>query len=335
MPRNRILLALAVLLTALPLLAAEEGSFDRTLKVNGPVELEVTTGSGNITVHTGGADSVSVHAIMRASDWGGWLGGSRSAAERIKAIQANPPLEQNGNSIRIGHFADQDLQRNISISYELITPPDTRLRARTGSGGQNITGVRGPADVGTGSGNVRISDISSDVRASTGSGSIDLNNIAGSLRAHTGSGSISGSRIGGGSSVETRAKYQGQKLPLASSNTSRSTSSSDLDFETGSGSIRVDDLRGALHARAGSGRIELGGQPTGDWNIATGSGSITVHLPAQAAFNIYARTSSGAITVDHPVTSQGTIARHEVRGTVRGGGFHLDIHTGSGNIRVE
>lgn len=337
MQRNRIVLIFAVvLLASLPLLAREEGTFDRTLKVTGPVELEVTTGSGHINVRTGAADTVSVHAIVQASDWGGWFGGS-SAADRIKAILANPPIEQSGNSIRIGHFADQELQRNISIGYELVVPPDTRLRARTGSGGQNISGVRGPADVSTGSGNIRIADIASDVRASTGSGGIEANNIAGSLRAHTGSGSITGSRIGGGSSVETRAKYQGQNLPLASggSTSSSGASGSDLEFQTGSGSIRVDNARGAVRARTGSGRIELDGQPSGDWNVNTGSGSITVHLPANAAFNIYAHTSSGSITVDHPVTTQGAIARHEVRGTVRGGGFHLDIHTGSGNIRVE
>ncbi len=335
MHRTRILVLPILLLLAASGFAREEGSFDRTLKVTGPVELEVTTGSGDITVRTGPAGTVSVHAILRAGqDWSGWFGSS-SAAERIKAIQANPPIEQNGNSIRIGRFRDEHMDRNVSISYELITPADTRLRSRTGSGGQTVTGLRGPADVGTGSGNIRITDIASDVRASSGSGGIEANNIAGSLRARTGSGSITGGHIGSGSSVETRAKYQGKELPLVPSSASSGTSGADLDFETGSGSIRLDNLRGALRARAGSGRIELDGQPSGDWNVSTGSGGITVRLPAQTAFNIYARTTSGSITVDHPVTSQGTMTRHEVRGTVRGGGFHLDIHTGSGSIHVE
>jgi len=335
MPRYRVLFLLPILLLlSLPLLAAEEGSFDRTLKVTGPVDLDVTTGSGHITVRTGGAGTVSVHGIIRASEGWSWFAGGSSAADRIKAIQTNPPIEQNGNSIRVGYWRDESLGRNISIAYELVLPPETRLRSRTGSGDQNVTGVHGPVEISSGSGRLHVADISTNVRASTGSGGIDVNDIGGSVRAHAGSGSITGSRIGLGAGVETRAKYQGKALPLAAGAGS-ATSASDLDFQTGSGAIRVDAVRGRLSARTGSGSIRLDGQPTGDWNLGTGSGSVTVRLPAQAAFYIYAHTSSGNITVDHPVTTQGNLGRHEFRGAVRGGGFHLDVHTGSGDIRVE
>jgi hypothetical protein len=49
--------------------------------------------------------------------------------------------------------------RNISISYELVVPADTRLRSRTGSGNQNAVGLRGSVDLQTGSGNVVFSNI--------------------------------------------------------------------------------------------------------------------------------------------------------------------------------
>jgi DUF4097 and DUF4098 domain-containing protein YvlB len=114
-----------------------------------------------------------------------------------------------------------------------------------------------------------------------------------------------------------------------------SSSAADLDFQTGSGSIRVNDVRGALRAHTGSGTIELEGQPAGDWNMSTGSGGITVRLPAQAAFYLNAHTSSGSIHTDREVVMQGTVGRHDLRGTVNGGGFHLDLRTGSGSIRIE
>ena len=38
---------------------------------------------------------------------------------RVRRIEANPPIEQNGNSIRIGQMRDDDLYRNVSISYEV------------------------------------------------------------------------------------------------------------------------------------------------------------------------------------------------------------------------
>src|SRR5215470_8497434 len=98
------------LATSLPAFASAEGSFQRDLKVTGPVDLEVSTGSGNISVRTGSSDVVKVTGRIHANEW--WGG---SAQEKVRKIEANPPIEQNGNVIRIGHIQDPELRRNISI----------------------------------------------------------------------------------------------------------------------------------------------------------------------------------------------------------------------------
>ena len=41
--------------------ARVEGQFDRTLTVSGAVNLDLTTGSGDVTIKTGGANQVVVH----------------------------------------------------------------------------------------------------------------------------------------------------------------------------------------------------------------------------------------------------------------------------------
>lgn len=330
--KRKFAFPLLILALALPLLAAEEGTFDRTLKVTGPVDLDVNTGSGSILVRSGGDGQVVVHATIRAGECCFWDGGN--PAERIKAIQDNPPIEQSGNVIRIGHIRE-DRMRNVSISYEITTPRQTRLTSRSGSGHQTVAGLVGPAEAGTGSGGIRISDIASDVRLSTGSGNIEIAGIGGSVRAHAGSGSITADKIGGGSTVETSAKYEGKALPLVASGTNRGSGNAYLDFETGSGNIGLTGISGELRARTGSGRIEAEGRQAGDWELHTGSGSVRVRLPAQAAFSLNARTSSGSIDSDFPITVQGSMSRHELAGVVNGGGSRLDIHTGSGSIRIE
>jgi DUF4097 and DUF4098 domain-containing protein YvlB len=90
-----------------------------------------------------------------------------------------------------------------------------------------------------------------------------------------------------------------------------------------------------MAARAGSGSITVDGYQQGDWDLDTGSGSITVRLPGDAAFALDAESRSGGITVDHPLTVQGKISKRHIRGEVRGGGPLLRIDTGSGSIRVE
>jgi DUF4097 and DUF4098 domain-containing protein YvlB len=98
--------------------------------------------------------------------------------------------------------------------------------------------------------------------------------------------------------------------------------------------MELHGVRGSLEARAGSGGISAEGQPTGGWMVHSGSGGIKLHFPTDAAFDLNARTSSGSISLDHPVTVQGQIGRKEIRGKVRGGGVPVEVETGSGNIQI-
>src|SRR3954453_7767036 len=128
----------ASVLAVLPLNAATTGHFERTLQVSGTVELEVTSGSGNINVHQGGAGTVAVTAKIHSNNGASWLFGSGNVDERIHKIEQNPPITQTGNIIHIGRFQDRDLARNISIDYDFTVPPQTRLTSQTGPGAPNI-----------------------------------------------------------------------------------------------------------------------------------------------------------------------------------------------------
>ena len=319
-----VTLATLVLITAwgAAARATAEGSFDRALKVTGEVNLSVSTGSGHITVRKGSAGAVSIHGIIRASH--GHMS-DQEAEQKVRALEQNPPISQEGDVIRIGNVGDSDLQRNISISYEITTPEETKLRSETGSGGTTIAGIRGPIEASTGSGGMSIENTGAEVTASTGSGGIDLHNIKGNLHASTGSGSISGSGLGGAVTAGTGS----------GSIRIEDNGAGDFDVHTGSGTIEVSGVKGSLRARTGSGNIEARGEQTGEWRLHTGSGNVTVKLPQNAAFDLQAQTSSGDIHTDRPITVQGTIGRHELRGKVGAGGPLLDLSTSSGSIRIE
>jgi urease beta subunit len=320
---ERALLGLGVVLliaaVAAPSHGSAEGSFDRTLKVTGPVQLDVSTGSGSIRVRPGSAGSVHVVGTIRAHD--GWSGG---ADDRVRRLEANPPIEQNGNIIRIGHIEDEDLKRNISISYELEVPAETQVRSESGSGSQEVRGLTGPVKAQTGSGSITVSGIKMEVQAHTGSGSISLESIGASVQLHTGSGSIRAHDIHGRVNAQTGSGniMLDQSAP------------GDVEAETGSGHMELRNVHGTLRAETGSGGIDVDGQPTGDWKLEAGSGGIRVQLPADAAFDFRAHTGSGGITIDHPLTIQGTVSRSDLQGRVRGGGYLLEVRTGSGHIEV-
>jgi hypothetical protein len=319
-----LVISLAALAT-LPLNAATTGHFERTLQVSGTVELDVYSGSGNINVHQGGAGSVSVTAKIHSNNSTSWLFGSGNVEERIHKIEQNPPIAQQGNTIRIGRFEDRDLTRNISIDYDITVPPQTRLTSNTGSGDQTISGLQLPMTAKTGSGNITVERVSAETRVSSGSGDLKIDSIKGVLYAGTGSGNIHALDVAGDVFVNT-----------GSGNIEvRQSAGGSVKAQAGSGNIRLHGVKGGLRADAGSGDIQVEGEPTSDWRLGAGSGNITLKVPTQASFNIDARTSSGSLKVNHPYTMQGPVARNHIQGKVGNGGVLLDMHTGSGDIEVQ
>jgi len=238
MKSNRLLvlsiLILAVMSLRLPVPArAAEGHFARTLQVSGAVDLEVQTGSGTIDVRTGDSSTVRITGTIRSS--GGWFD-SGSTESKVRYLEANPPIEQHGNFIKIGHLEDRELQRNIAISYESVTPAETRLRSSSGSGEQTIEGLRGPVEASSGSGHLKLTNIGDMVRASTGSGRISLEGVKGNVHASTGSGEITATDVAGGLHASTGS----------GSVTLRQTAPGDVEVSTGSGTLQLEGVHGAV-----------------------------------------------------------------------------------------
>jgi Toastrack DUF4097 len=299
------------------------GSFDRTLKVTGPADVDVTTGSGSITVSRGEPGTVRVHGEIRAnSNWGL---SEDEAEQKIKALEAHPPIEQTGGIIRIGHIQDPNLRRNVSISYELVVPAETQLKSKTGSGDQNVQGIRGPVRASSGSGNLKVSDVGDEVHADTGSGDIQVNGVHGSAFLNTGSGSIRAEGIAGAIAAQTGSG----DLRISQS------APGPVKVQTGSGTAELTGIHGSLKAQTGSGGITAEGSPTGDWILHAGSGDVTVRVPSNVGFDLNAHSGSGRISTTHPITMQGSLNRRELHGKVGGGGVLLELETGSGNIRID
>jgi DUF4097 and DUF4098 domain-containing protein YvlB len=300
MKRSSAVVVLVFVLAPVLLFAASEGHFDRTLSVSGSVNLDVTTGSGDITVKTGGSNQVVIHGTIHPN---GWIFGNDSA---VHQVESNPPIEQNGSSIRVGYNLPADVQRHISISYEITVPADAALKAHTGSGNVEVSGTRLEAQLMTGSGDIRARDIGHGLHAQTGSGNIRAEDVAAPFNAQTGSGDIEASLTGSG----------------------------DVDVHTGSGRIQVRGAKGGVRARTGSGDIEADGSVAGPWQLHSGSGNIRLVVGSGKGFNLNAHTSSGSIHSDLPILVQGSVGGKQLTGTVAGGGPEVEASTSSGDVDI-
>ncbi|MDP9039555.1 MAG: DUF4097 domain-containing protein [Acidobacteriota bacterium] len=295
----------ALALSSVPAAYAADGAFDRTLNFTGAATLSVSTGSGYIHVYPGPDNAV--HVIGRVHIGPGWLSVGDADA-RVQQIVANPPIVQSGNILTIGQKAnDNDMLRNVSISYEITAPASSTLQARSGSGSLEIGGIQGMITARTGSGSIKVDNVGGNSRFETGSGSIHAKHVHGAATAETGSGSI--------------------ELTL--------TDPGDVQAHTGSGGMHLEGIVAGLRASAGSGSIQVQGNPGAEWRLESGSGSIHLALDPKAHFVLNASTGSGGVTVDRPIVMEGSLNKHHVTGAVNGGGPTVRASTGSGAVSVE
>jgi DUF4097 and DUF4098 domain-containing protein YvlB len=286
--QRHFVIAMALLLSSSALLARPstiKGSFERSLTVSGPVDIELSTGSGDVTVRSGESGTVRIRGKIQAHD--NW--GDSNAEQKVRYLEQNPPIHQDGNHIRIGHLEDRELTRNVSIDYELEVPIETQLTSATGSGDVSVEGIRGPVNSRSGSGDMKFRSVSGDVSLKTGSGDVKVEEISGGrVEVETGSGDI-----------EVR------DLRCA------------LRVRTGSGDIRAEgELTGdwILYAGAGQINVRLPSETGFELDAHTSSGEIHTSLPMSVQGSIgrgelrgtikgggarlEVRTGSGDISID-------------------------------------
>ena len=295
----------------------EQGSFDRTLTVSGPVHIDLSNGAGGVEIRGGAPRRVRIHAEVRA---GGFPFGNPQ--QRLEDILSHPPIEQNGDTIRVGK--DSRTWRNMSIRYVIETPAESEVESRLGSGEQEVRDVRGPARLSTGSGAIRASHIARGAHLTTGSGRIEASDLGDAVRATAGSGAITLNGVKG----EVRASAGSGAITL-------SAAEGRVQLRAASGSIVVHDASGDLDVHTASGRIAVDGNPAANsnWELKSVSGLVELSVPQDASFQLSAKALSGSIRADLPIAVEEQ-SRHELRARLGSGKARVQVHTVSGSIRL-
>lgn len=128
-----------------------------------------------------------------------------------------------------------------------------------------------------------------------------------------------------------------------------------LELSAGSGTVHVAGGHGDTEARAGSGTVEITDRPGDRLDLHTGSGPITLHQSGAIAHDAHLKTGSGNISVTLPANADVTVSAQAVTGTVTNdlgvpaaesgsvvgsektirlgrGTYHLDIVAASGQV---
>jgi Putative adhesin len=236
--------------------------------------LEIRGDSGNVTIHPGGSESMSI----RASD------------QSIQLTQARDNQGHDKVTI-VPKLSD------ARINYDITVPPTTRLTINIATGSISVNGVSS-AIISTTDGNLDIENIYGAVQAVASRGNITLKNVTGSMMVRTLNGSIKGSMIQGTLNASTQhGDVTIQHTTLASQSI----------LETMDGSIHFTgtcDPTGSCTMTTGNGNIILTLPTSGAFQLHTSTpagvlmnafGSTSIGSAPQA--QISASTDNGSITV--------------------------------------
>ena len=180
---HRILLGVIVFIAggSAPALA-QRFTFERSFELSGPSAVDVRTIQGKIEVTAGEPGRIVVvgTATVRV-DWN--VPGN--AADLARRVADNPPIRQDGQTLRLSPPSDPTDRRAVTISYQVRVPRETEVTATTESGETTIRGVSGAVTIQTQSGAITVMQVGGAAVVTTGSGAVTADGVAGSLSVTT------------------------------------------------------------------------------------------------------------------------------------------------------
>jgi DUF4097 and DUF4098 domain-containing protein YvlB len=296
---------------------AATGRFERTYSVTGPLRLELNNAAGDVAILPSSDDKVHIRAEVRASGFG-----FDNPQKRLDDTVSNPPVEQRGNTIRVGK--DSSHLRNLAINYEIEVPHATEVNSNVVAGAQTIRGLKGPVKAKAVSGSIRVENIELDAQLSSASGTVSVSEIGSDVRVSSASGSATVTNVRGDVRINAIAGEIQIIKPAGR-----------VEADTTSGSVDIQGARSDVKARAIAGKLTIQGDP-GDgtyWDLKTVSGGVQLFVPESASFHLTAEALTGEIRADIPIVLEEQ-GKHSLRAHVGSGTGRVEIHTTSGEIRI-
>lgn len=223
-------------------------------------------------------------------------GDRAGAVKLLQRLKEDPPVIRGGDKVRLGELDQYTLPTGGFLSSSISI--DVEIKVPDGT----------TLDIQTNSGDLSVSRLKGRLKADLNGGSASVKNFEGKLDLATAYGRFELAHVRG----ETK-------------------------LESANGSVFIRDLRGDLTVFTKKALIELDSEISSGarWHIETDSGDISVVLPHDANFLIYARTKSGQIKMDFPVTTTGLRGEWGLAGQVGPKtDTRVEIATQSGKIEI-
>ncbi len=304
-----------------------EEKFEKTVGLARTGRVILRNIAGDIEVKVWDKSEVQIRAIKTSN-----TDSEEQAKKNFEKVTIE--ISEEGKTLRIEtkrdreYFRKSSNKKNVSVNFWILIPD------------------RAEADMKSVSGDIVMEDIGADAKADTVSGDIVMLNTAGVLKAHAVSGDLTITDAAKGvdcesvsGDLEIRLVKGGAELKTVSGDILLEDSQGDVEADVVSGDIDLIDISGAdeVRAKSVSGGVKYQGSLSrdGSYKISSLSGDVTLLIPGDSAFDLYANTFSGDLKTDFEITISGTLSKKELHGKVNGGGAELSLKTFSGNVHLK
>lgn len=315
-------------------------------------DVRVSNLVGTVTVESGGAGDVTVEVTRRGSDASrlsidvGSVGGVQTLRvvfpeddiiypELGRRSSSTFSVDDDGNWDGGPRFRSR---RRIRVrgdgrgteawaDVRVIVPAGKSLALKVGVGTVRSNGMNGDLGIDVASARVMVNGHDGTLRLDTGSGGAEVRDVKGDeLSVDVGSGSVSVV----GATVRRMTLESGSGGVEADQ-----INAGELSVDVGSGGVRIDRAtsdRVRLETGSGGVRLEMTNSPT-SLDLESGSGTVTLVLPASLDAEVDISTGSGSIDSDFAIQMD-RFERRRIRGTVGKGTGRIRVETGSGGVRL-
>jgi hypothetical protein len=316
--------------------------------------LDIRTNRGNIIVHSGGGNELSITENKSAS------GPNESAAqEQMKREDVSVVQES------AGYYAihSAGAEGRVTINLDVQVPKDVQLTATANRGDVSVSGINGPVNVEAHNGNVEIHDAGADVTLTLQKGDAHILGVTGDVKVVgrgneieisnvTGDATIGGHFYGPirasniGKTVQCAAlesqvtlEHLTGKMVLDSGRIEVSSGAGPANISTRHKDISVEDNVGRLDVADSHGDITVRytKPPREEVNIQNETGEVSLTLPGDSNFEIAANSRNGEAQSDFAATSLNVVSGDSaglISGKVGSSGPKISIATTYGTIHL-
>ncbi|UBM57299.1 DUF4097 domain-containing protein [Marinilongibacter aquaticus] len=302
--------------------------------------LDIRTSDGGIFVKGSDKATSTVEVFVDGHD----MMGRKLSQEEIDDRLKNYTLivEKQGSTLLCHARTPQNLdwKKSLEITFRILAPEDIDANLKTSDGALSLRNVHGNLDFSTSDGDIKLEGLSGQIKGRSSDGDISIRQCKGNIALSTSDGDIDVAQIKGRIDLKTSDgditinEVKGEldlrtsdgEIQIAQANARITASTSD-------GDIQFDQISGDLEAKTGDGNIRGSFDTLGDYlRLSSGDGNIDLQLPLDKGMNLDLHGDPVSLSTKN--NFNGKFEKHNVQGTLNGGGTDVRIHTSDGHLRI-